>query len=166
MYKRITLEDRINILAGIIKQVSLKQIASRIDKEESNVIRETLSNSRIVITRKSCEHCKKVCLLKTNYVNGQCSEFEEIPCTKRDSFRYVCNGCIKSRECKSFKRYYDFKYANNLATKRLVNTRRGRRLSVDEIKIIDEEITPRIKRVRDCIISMSLQQTCKKFVVK
>ena len=85
-------------------------------------------------------------MLKTNYVNGKCIEFEEIPCTKRDSFPNVCNRCIKNREFKSFKRYYDFKYANNLATKRLVNTRRGRRLSEDEIKIIDEEITPRIKR--------------------
>lgn len=81
MYKRITLEDRINIMAGVLQQASLKQIAFRIDKEESSVIREILRNSQIVITRKSCEHCKKVCLFKTNYVNGKCIEFEVIPCT-------------------------------------------------------------------------------------
>ena len=64
MHKRITLEDSINILAGILKQASLKQIAFRIDKEESSIIREILRNSRIVITRKVASIIKKYVCLK------------------------------------------------------------------------------------------------------
>ena len=79
-YNRITIEDRMDIQAGINENITLYDIAKKIHKNPSSVIREIKNNSQIKEERKTCSHCAKKCKPEErSFLNGDCINFESIP---------------------------------------------------------------------------------------
>ena len=170
-YNRITIEDRMDIQAGINENITLYDIAKKIHKNPSSVIREIKNNSQIKEERKTCSHCAKKCKPEErSFLNGDCINFESIPCKKRDKLPYVCNGCEKRYTCKSFKRYYNFKTADEFSRKKLIEPRKGRQLNSKQIKLIDEIISPRIKKGQGLhhiyVTSKPLQMICSEITIR
>ena len=170
-YKRITIEDRMDIQAGINEDRSLKVIANKTHKSPSSIIREIINNSEVIEERKTCGHCALVCLVKEgNYVNCSCQKFQRIQCKRRGEFPYVCNGCEKKQSCKSLKRHYNFKTADEKSRKKLIEPRKGRQLTTLEVKTIDEIISPRIKMGQGLhhiyASSETLQKICSEITIR
>ena len=125
-HKRITIDDRMDIQAGINENKSLKVIANKTHKSPSSIIPEIINNSEVIEERKTCGHCALVCLVREgNYVIGSSQKFQQVQCKRRDEFPYVCNWCEKKQSYKSLKRYYNFKTADE-KSKKLIEPRKGR----------------------------------------
>ena len=147
-YKRIDLSERISIQASIEKELSLEEIAKRINRSASSVYREIINNSCIKEGRKTCAHCAKVCLIKPRFVGGDCTEFVPAFCLDLKKFPYVCNKCNRKVSCRNTKRYYDCEKANEKALQLHSSTRMNKKFSVESeiIKEIDKILIDRISK--------------------
>ena len=107
--KHLSLEDRKIIEENINKGLRKFETAKELNKSQSTIGKEIKNNRkrRYSQTEDSpwkCKHYKdcKVCI-------GRCSDFEEVPCFRRDRFIGACNGCSEIKSCKKTKYFY---YAN------------------------------------------------------
>ena len=107
--KHLSLEDRKIIEENINKGLRKFETAKELNKSQSTIGKEIKNNRkhRYSQTENSpwkCKHYKacKVCI-------GRCSDFEEVPCFRRDRFIGACNGFSEIKSCKKTKYFY---YAN------------------------------------------------------
>ena len=146
---RITLDDRINLQCCISKHLSLKDTAKVLRKNRSTVYRELKTYYYIKDGKHSCEHCRRKSLCQSNGIvtnnmpiNQQC--FESFVCHFLKKFPYVCNGCENKNNCNREKRYYDCIKAENRSLNNRIGTRKKKRLSKDNIDLLDSIVSPLI----------------------
>ena len=173
--KHLTLDDRIFIEKSLDAGDDFKTIASHLQKSPSTISREVRSRlekaapkERLTFGRgldcptNYCKHqsgCKitKLCPESTcspikrcascNRCNRICEKFEPDDCYKRlNSAPYVCNGCPNTRRCKKVKQFYKATTADGKYKERLVESRSGVNLTIDEHKKLDELISPLLKK--------------------
>lgn len=166
--KHLTLEDRITIETQLKEKASLKSIAALINKSPSSVSREIRSHlifrrvGGMNINYNACVHrftCTKsyicsVCNSERKFklcrrcamCNSFCKEFEEQICNKLLKPPYVCNGCGKRLSCTLEKRIYKAKVAHDEYHNVLSESRSGISFSEDEIRYLDELVSPLIRQ--------------------
>lgn len=171
-YKHMDLEERIEIQKGLKEKKNFKTIGEEIGRDASTVakeikghliVKETGTKSRPFNPcrkRKSCGHERNVCAECTcspwDFRGGYCAtcqhecykhclEFEEETCSVLSKPPYVCNGCSQIRTCTLRKKTYDAKEAQKEYEHIRSESRQGICLNEEELKRIDDIITPLVK---------------------
>lgn len=88
---------------------------------------------------KRCKHCRRV------LCNNICKDYSEKHCELLDRAPYVCNGCTQRKNCALRKQLYSAEIADQRSKKMRSESRSGINLTEDELRRIDELISPRIK---------------------
>ena len=160
--KHLTDEERLQIQHWLKGGVSIKVIAKELGRSTSTISREI--RLRAVISDKAgygrlanrcvlrnecikyqiCENmpdCTQKCS-RCKLCNTVCPDFEEELCLRLYNPPYVCNGCEDERKCSLRKRYYIHKNAHEAYRETLVGARSGANISEDELRSLDELISP------------------------
>ena len=165
--KHLTDSERMEIEYLLKTQISIKQIAVRLDKSATTISREIRAHAiasnksascRVTnrcIHRKNCYKfylcgkenldCNRRCST-CKLCNQICADFEEEVCYKLYESPYVCNGCINESRCTLNKKYYLHKKAHEAYRETLVESRTGANITEDELLALDEFVSPLIKR--------------------
>ena len=165
--KHFTLEERITLSSMLSRQASLKQIAQELGKSPSTVSREVRNHLQFkksgayghaynsCLHRKDCSlrslcaHCssprQKYCRF-CEKCNGNCADFVKEECLRLTKPPYVCNGCPDRNRCTLEKRLYNAKYADEEYRLCLVESRSGISYSEEEIRHLDEIVSPLIRK--------------------
>ena len=166
--KHINLDDRSTIAVMLKEKETFASIGKAIGKDPTTISKEIRSHLIFkhigghCISYNSCVHrftCQKssvcnICHSERKYklcrrcslCNRFCSEFEKEICKKLLKPPYVCNGCSKHRSCSLEKRFYDPMAAQDEYLKVLSETRSGIALSEEEVRYLDEIVSPLIKK--------------------
>ena len=142
----LSLEDRKKIQEGIENELTKVQIAKNIGKDPTTVSKEIKKrrklkprnpfNNPISCTKfKQCGICK-----------GECSEYEEIKCLRRDRKIGVCNLCPDIKKCRLDKYFYYAKQAHEGYLYTLSDAREGVNLTSKEMLEIVDIIRPLLKK--------------------
>ena len=98
--KHLSLEDRKIIEENINKGLRKFETAKELNKSQSTIGKEIKNNrkrrySQVEDVPRKCKYYNecKVCI-------GMCSNFEEVPCLRRDKFVGACNSCSEIKHCK------------------------------------------------------------------
>ncbi len=162
MAKHMSIEDRQTISSLIRQGQSLNSIAKQIGKSQTAVSREILKHraiwdkkpyGRIVnrcvkrrecILRNACRTgCKQRCSTCAQ-CNNHCLVYEEEHCARLNRPPYVCESCPELNRCPLEKFHYDPFLAHREYRETLVESRTGYNLTPDQIRQIDDRITPLI----------------------
>ena len=162
MSKHMSIEDRQTISSLIRQGQSLSSIAKQIGKSQTAVSREILKHraiwdkkpyGRIVnrcvkrcecILRNACRTgCKQRCSTCAQ-CNNHCLVYEEEHCARLNRPPYVCESCPELNRCPLEKFHYDPFLAHREYRETLVESRTGYNLTPDQIRQIDDRITPLI----------------------
>lgn len=162
---RMTLSDRIAIEAGIYGRQTLSEIAERIGKSRRHVSAELRKNGTKIPGEhpfgKSCHNatgCKRIGLCGKDGCEDRCYACREIDCqTVCYAFRnelckvlqkppYVCNVCIRRRNCKADRIYYIAQQADAMAKRRYAQSRSKPHIQEKELATLDALVSPLIKK--------------------
>ena len=93
-----------------------------------------------------CHPCRaerhyKLCR-RCGLCNAFCSDFVPYDCPRLKRPPYVCNGCGSRPECTLKKHFYHAQFAHNDYLSLLSESRRGISFSEDELRHIDEIVSP------------------------
>ena len=164
--KHLTNDERLQIERLLREQTSLSKIAEKLGKSKSTISREIRARSipsdkgapyRIsnrCIRRTDCNkhylcmdknRCTRKCST-CKLCNELCPDYEEQICYKLYEPPYCCNGCIDERQCVLRKKYYINKKAHEAYREMLIESRVGVNITEDELLIIDELVSPLIRR--------------------
>lgn len=162
--KHLRMEDRLIIEYGLDQNYTLKEIAERIKKDPTTVSKEIKRNRFLKVNKlkekdlRSCQHrrscnktnlcgngCGKQCK-KCSFINcyRTCKEYSVKKCSKLNRYPYVCNSCNTVTTCTGEKSYYKAKVADTKYKELLVASREGLNITSDELKKMDEIISPLI----------------------
>ena len=164
--KHLDLIDRTLIEAELDKGSSFKLIALALDKDPSTISKEVRAHLTIetvgafrrrynaCVNRFSCQKhmtCRtcnasrhfKFCK-SCGLCNTFCSDFVAYDCPKLNKPPYVCNGCKSRPACTLKKHFYHARIANDAYMSMLSNSRIGISLSEDELRHIDDIVSPLI----------------------
>lgn len=142
----LSLEDRKKIQEGIENELTKVEIAKNIGKNPSTVGKEIKNrrklkprnpfNNPITCTKfKQCGFCK-----------GECSEYEEIKCLRRDRRVGACNLCPNIKKCRLDKYFYYATQAHENYRYTLSDAREGVNLTSKEMLEIVDIIKPLFKK--------------------
>ncbi|MCL2606583.1 MAG: helix-turn-helix domain-containing protein [Coriobacteriia bacterium] len=157
--KKLNLDDRVTIAAGLDQGVSFAALARKLEVAPSTISREVLANRTDKGFRKNrnSNHCahrdcflKRVCgqklctdfcsECKKKNCNKYCEHFEEIVCLKLKKPPYVCNACKKHYSC-SLRR---FSYSARRADSKALRRRRDARSGIDGVPAKLDQLLTRL----------------------
>jgi len=162
-FRHFSLEERITIQNELKSGESFKIIAEQLGKAPSSISREVrrhieqkksggygrkfsdcvnrfscilenVCKGTFQCARKLCRNCEKC--------QEFCSDYHKETCQKLLQAPYVCNGCEELRKCTLEKSFYKAVAAEEEAKILLKESRSGVSLSEEEIKRIDDIVTP------------------------
>lgn len=150
---RLTIDNRINIQAGLEKGMSLSRMVDLVKKNRTTLYRELHCYSIEKHNGKTgCLFCENRQYCEDNgvYIGVRtginCKEFKKKQCMKLKKFPYVCNGCMHKESCPYDKKYYDCAKAHTMSLKNRILTRKGRRIAQKTIIEINKIVTPLIQK--------------------
>lgn len=165
--KHMSLKDRNTISLMLSGQESFQQIALAINKSPSSISREIRNHLEFKRTggygrpfnaclhRKNCSHhslcvgctsSKKSRCSFCDKCNAHCADFEVDHCHRLLKPPYVCNGCTDKNKCSLEKRFYHAAFADKEYRELLAECRSGISYSEEEIRRLDDFISPLIRR--------------------
>jgi IS30 family transposase len=164
--KHLTNDERLQIEHLLKEQTSLSQIAKKLDKSKSTISREIRARSlpsdkgakfRIRNRCVSRTECNKryLCVDKTRCTrkcstcklcNEICPDYKEQICYRLYEAPYCCNGCIDEHQCVLRKKFYINKKAHEAYREMLIESRLGVNITEDELLILDELVSPLVRR--------------------
>lgn len=166
--KHLTNSQRIIIEKGLNDNEPFASIARKVSKDSSTISKEVrrhivyrtkkeLSRDIPCALRKDCEirflcldmNCARLCKSCHNanmHCTKVCPEYKEKECIKLKKPPYVCNGCVKKSNCLLKKSFYYAKYADECYRDLLVSSREGINQTPADIAILDELISPLLKK--------------------
>lgn len=131
--KHLSLEDRKIIEENINKGLRKFETAKELNKSQSTIGKAIKNNrkrrySQVEDVPRKCKYYNecKVCI-------GMCSNFEEVPCLKRDKFVGACNSCSEIKHCKKTKYFYYANIAQKKYEYSLKDSRQGVNLNTTEL---------------------------------
>jgi len=164
--KHLTSNERLLIEHMLAEQTTLSKIAEKLGKSKSTISREVRAHA--ISSNKGAPYrirnrctkrtdCNKyyLCVDKTRCTrkcstcklcNEICSDYEEQICYKLYESPYCCNGCIDEYQCVLRKKYYINKKAHEAYREMLIESRVGVNITEDELLILDEFVSPLIRR--------------------
>lgn len=144
--KHLSLEDRKIIEENINKGLRKFETAKELNKSQSTIGKEIKNNrkrrySQVEDVPRKCKYYNecKVCI-------GMCSNFEEVPCLRRDKFVGACNSCLEIKHCKKTKYFYYANIAQKKYEYSLKDSRQGVNLNTTELYELAHTICPLIKQ--------------------
>ena len=166
--KHLTSSDRTVIEIGLNRGDSFRKISSSISRDPTTISKEVRKNSisstvtkfnRIhnnCINRRTCtkynEACPDCTIPKTRKCSNckkgcfsHCSEYIREDCPKLSKPPYVCNGCDELNRCTLTKKLYVSSEAQKRYSAKLSESRKGMVLSEEQIKFLDDLISPLIR---------------------
>jgi len=164
-YNRITFKERVRIEAGIYAKESFSKIAKELGRSTSSISREVKENRIVVKSPYACgtdciypPSCRKTNLCGDEYCSQRCWT-----CIKHDCTQYcdrqvshncsitrkapfTCDACSEKnkKKCKYNKYYYLAEKADAKAKITRSESREGIRLSQEELRSLDEILSPLI----------------------
>ena len=132
-YSHLSYEDRKNIEDGLNENKSINQIAKEINRSHSTILREVDRN------RKYSEPSSW-----NNYKSNHPGV--DLSCKRLKHSPYVCNGCKSRSGCRKIRWTYYAREAQKDYEELISSCRQGINLNLEEIHIINEVITPLIKK--------------------
>ena len=164
--KHLDLSDRTTIETELNKGSDFTHIALALDKDPSTISKEVKTHLSVETVgafrmkynacanrfrcQKSriCHPCRaerhyKLCR-RCGLCNAFCSDFVPYDCPRLKRPPYVCNGCGSRPECTLKKHFYHAQFAHNDYLSLLSESRRGISFSEDELRHIDEIVSPLI----------------------
>jgi IS30 family transposase len=166
--KNLTYQDRLEIEERLKLGCTFKAIADDLGRHPRTISREvqrgyftreknhTLKkgicahiNTCKIVNLCSSTYCKKntpCSKCKMNTCSQYCNDYTPGQCSKLLKAPYVCNSCRKYTTCGYDKRWYRASYADKSYHERMIESRIGVDLSIEEIYELDELITPLILR--------------------
>lgn len=173
---RLTIDDRINLQAAIVKGNSLRDICKLLKKDRTTIYRELTHYYIVKESNHSCSHCSKMQFCRDNGIVfprplKACPDYIPRRCEKNKKFPYVCNGCYMNSQCHHSKRYYDCTKAEAMSLQNRVSTRKRKLLSKDQISYINKIVSPLIKEkgqsIHHVFISNpSLKEICSERTIR
>lgn len=164
--KHLTMDDRSYIHASLNAGHSFRYIARYLDKDPSTISKEVRRHRTHLLTgavgripnkciyRTHCAisglcadpNCNRVSCRSCKRCNSICPRFQEDHCQSLSKPPYVCNGCDQMNRCVLSKYLYRAVSANNTYRTNLVSSRVGISLTEDELRYLDEVISPLVKK--------------------
>lgn len=166
--KHLTLDQRIFIQQSITEKKSFREIAACLGKDPSTISKEI--RNRVIVKRTGCNRgnynacihrftcekshiCFPTCHASRKHAlcrrcpmcNSFCSDFQKDTCKKLLIPPYVCNPCPDRFRCSLEKHFYDAASADREYKTVLSESRSGISFSEEEIRHLDEFITPLIQ---------------------
>ena len=142
----LSLEDRKKIQEGIETELTKVQIAKNIGKDPTTVSKE-IKNRRKLKPRNPFNNPITCTIFKQcGICKGQCSEYEEIKCLRRDRKVGACNLCPDSKHCRLDKYFYYAKQAHESYLYTLSDAREGVNLTSKEMLEIVNIISPLLRK--------------------
>lgn len=164
-FNHFTMDDRNIIQTALNNNESFKSIASQIKHHCTAVSKEILRNRtqknsyaagrfpNRCIHRTSCSKthlcsgCYKKCSrCRSVKCNTKCADYKEDVCINIQKAPYVCNGCKKISSCALMKYFYSAPNAHKKYRESLISSRCGISISDEEIKTLDNIISPLLKQ--------------------
>lgn len=162
----LSFEERYKILEGLEDGLSLNKIAGKIGRSHTSVAREILRNrfmtkepSYAVFTcvyEPKCERhfvcgdktCKRACRGCFEHCRSKdCPDYKPVQCKRIENAPYVCNGCEKTGNICRYPKYkYNPRTADVFYTDRLKESRKGISLTPEQMKDLDDLVSPLIKQ--------------------
>jgi len=163
-FTHLTLED-MNIIEEELNQGSnFSKIATILEKDASTISKEVNRNFSVIKPStfnknfNECEFkypcrekniCGKSCAIlcqNCNKCNKLCYKFKkESNCSDLNKPPYVCNGCLKRRNCRKEKLVYKAKEADIIYREQLISSRQGINKIPEQLKELSATILPLIK---------------------
>ena len=166
--KHLTKENRHAISSYLDKNYSFKRIAEKLHKDCTTISKEVRNHIvfrkvgaygrpyNACLHRKSCDMrllCTP-CTARTKnsfcrfckHCNSNCPEFEQELCPRHKKAPYVCNGCNDKNSCTLEKHLYIASEAHSEYKEVLSESRSGISLTEEEVKRLDNLISPLIKK--------------------
>lgn len=161
----LTDSERLQIEHELHHGISLQQIADKLGKSRTTIMREVLKRrvdsdkgaaGRITnrcIFRRNCEvyylcperRCQRKCSACRN-CNAVCAKFQEEVCRKLSIPPYVCNGCSEAHKCVLKKKFYFHAVAQQAYRQVLLESRKGANLTEAERTAISRMIHAGIQK--------------------
>lgn len=163
----MTQNDRVSIEKGLDHGLSMRKIAEPLGKDPSTISKEIKkhrtfyahntfneSSNKCALFAK-CKRkgvcgnnrplCDRLCK-KCHICNRICPDFVQrsYHCDLLDKAPFVCNGCKKKLHCRLDKYYYRATTAHRQYKTILTESRTGINLSKEDIKVLDELVSPLI----------------------
>lgn len=163
--KHLSLSERIKIEELLNKTCSFKAISRELNRDCTTIAKEVkkhITFKKIGSYGQAFNNCKnnlkcnrsrlcksmdckyrycKLCAFCFKF----CNDFQEEKCLKLLKPPYVCNGCNKRKNCRLEKSFYSAENANSEYKNLLSSSRDGINVDTDEVKRIDNFISPLIK---------------------
>ena len=169
MSSHLSFSERAYIERSLVNDKTFRQIARDLHRSPSTIAREVLkyrafvdkeylTSSKSCIYYNSCTrhrlchnrpsyYCIDRCKFCHDYdCSTFCSEFISRHCALLDKPPYVCTACPDIHKCKKNHAYYTATRANNLAAKKLSNSRSGFHATPEELEHIGTIIKPLLER--------------------
>lgn len=143
----LTFSDRQIIEAGIRQALTLKQIATQIEKSPSTISREIRKHRKETYTCKMALECEAYthCLHGRN-CSLDCPDYVPFCCKRRDKSPGACDGCNTRQHCRFTKYSYKAGKANLEYRLNLVACRQGLNLDEEELNRIGLIVAPLLKK--------------------
>src|SRR5574344_2998388 len=128
-YCHLSYEDRKNIEDGLNNKKSINQVSKEINKSHSTVLRE-IDRNKVYYKPTTWNNCSAV----------------STPCEKLQKSPYVCNGCKSRSGCRKERYTYYARQADDSYKEVKSNSRKGINLTEEEVYVINNTLTPLIKK--------------------
>ena len=165
-HKHLTLSDRIYIEQALIRGENFRTIAKAVNKDPSTISLEirkfvewddgrlALKPGNDCIRNGSCDKmhmCLRACSNKCrscffDHCAHVCPHYEPYLCDELKSPPYVCNGCKVITSCNASQIYYKAEEAHKRYTSLLSESRAGINMTPEQLKELDDFISPLIKQ--------------------
>lgn len=132
-YAHLSYEERKNIEDGLNDNKSINQIAKELGRCHSTILREIDRN------KKYSEPSRW-----NNYKNNNYDK--DLSCQRLSETPHVCNGCKSRSGCRKIRWTYYAREANKSYEELIKSCRQGINLTPEEIHVINNTITPLVKK--------------------
>ena len=132
-YCHLSYEDRKNIEDGLNENKSINQIAKELGRNHSTILREIDRNKKY--SEPSAWNNYKI---DHPDLDLSCERLKHSP--------YVCNGCKSRSGCRKIRWTYYARESQKAYDELIKSCRQGINLTLEEIHIINENITPLVKK--------------------
>lgn len=132
-YAHLSYEERKNIEDSLNNNKSINQIAKELGRCHSTILREIDRN------KKYSEPSRW-----NNYKNNNYDK--DLTCQRLSETPYVCNGCKSRSGCRKIRWTYYAREANKSYEELIKSCRQGINLTPEEIHVINNTITPLVKK--------------------
>ena len=132
-YCHLSYEDRKNIEYGLNENKSINQIAKELGRNHSTILREIDRNKKY--SEPSAWNNYKI-----NHPDL------DLSCERLKHSPYVCNGCKSRSGCRKIRWTYYARESQKAYDELIKSCRQGINLTLEKIHIINENITPLVKK--------------------